>query len=163
MRLSPRSSFALISLVSIVSLAGGLALGEFARLQPCYLCNFQRLLYIVLAIFALCGALMPAGRKFWAVLVGLTALGGVATAVQQSWMQYAPQQVVECGFGEPTLVERIVDWLGMQWPAMFMVTGTCTVKDWVFLGLSLANWSALCFSMLFAVSLWLLFRREPRR
>ena len=163
MRLSPRCSFALISLVSIVSLAGGLALGEFARLQPCYLCNFQRLLYIVLAIFALCGALMAVWRKFWAVLVGLTALGGVATAVQQSWMQYAPQQVVECGIGEPTLVERIVDWLGMQWPAMFMVTGACTVKDWVFLGLSLANWSALCFFLLFAVSLWLLFQREPGR
>jgi len=43
---------------------------------------------------------------------------------------------------------------------MFMVTGFCTNKEWVFLGLSLANWSALCFLLLLAGVLWLLFRRE---
>jgi disulfide bond formation protein DsbB len=41
------------------------------------------------------------------------------------------------------------------------VTGFCTNKDWVFLGLSLANWSGLCFFLLFAGAAWLLFRRDP--
>lgn len=159
MRFSTRIVFVLLALSSLGLLAAGLILGELARLQPCHLCNFQRVLYIVLAFFALCGALMPGLRRLWGALVALVALGGVATALQQSWMQYAPQKAIECGIGDPTLVEQIVDWLGMQWPSMFMVTGFCTNKDWVFLGLSLANWSALCFLSLLAVAASLLLRR----
>lgn len=42
---------------------------------------------------------------------------------------------------------------------MFMVTGLCTVKDRVFLGLSLANGSALCFLALAGVAVWQVLRR----
>ena len=159
MRLSTRIVFAALAIVSLGLLAAGLVLGELARLQPCYLCNFQRLLYIVLAVIGVCGALILAGGRFWAALFGLVAQGGVITAVQQSWMQYAPQDAIECGFGDPTVLEQVVNWLGVQWPAMFMVTGLCTVKDWVFLGLSLANWSALCFLALTGVAVWQMLRR----
>jgi len=162
-RLSNRRVFALLVTVSLGLVAAGLVLGELAHLHPCHLCNFQRLLYIVLAFFALCGVLLPGWRRLWCVLVGLTAIGGAISAVQQSWMQYVPQQPIECGFGDPTLVERIVDWLGAQWPAMFMVTGFCTSKEWIFLGLSLANWSVLCFLALLGVALWLGCRRETVR
>ncbi len=152
MRISDRGIFGGLAVVSLGLLAGGLALGEAFRLQPCYWCNFQRFLYWVLACVGLAGAL----------LAGLTALAGVFAAGKQSWMQYAPQNAVECGFGDPTLVERLVDWLGSVWPSMFMVTGLCKDKDWVFLGLSLANWSGVCFCVLFGVSLWALFRRPVR-
>jgi len=160
MRLSSRTVFSLLASAALVLLAAGLIIGELARLHPCHLCNFQRLLYMVLACFALCGVLLPHWRKLWSVLVGLTAIWGVVTALQQSWMQYAPQQAIECGFGDPTLVEQIVNWLGVQWPAMFMVTGFCTNKEWVVLGLSLANWSGVCFFLLFSCAVWLLLRRE---
>jgi disulfide bond formation protein DsbB len=162
-RLSTRRVFALLATASLGLVAVGLVLGELAKLHPCHLCNFQRLLYLVLAFFALCGVLLPGWRRLWCVLVGLTAVGGVTSAVQQSWMQYLPQQAIECGFGDPTLVERIVDWLGAQWPAMFMVTGFCTSKEWIFLGLSLANWSVLCFLALLGVAVWLGCRRETVR
>jgi disulfide bond formation protein DsbB len=46
----------------------------------------------------------------------------------------------------PNLIERLVDWLGMQWPSMFLATGFCTSKEWVFLRLSMANWSMLIFA-----------------
>lgn len=162
MRFSSRLAFALLATASLGLLFSGLILGELFRLQPCYLCNFQRFLYMVLAFFALLGVAIPAWRKPWCILFGLTALGGVAAAIEQSWMQYAPQLTTECGFGDPTLVERIVDWLGTQWPSMFMVTGFCTVKDWVFLGLSLANWSVVCFFMLLVCSIWLFFRQSTK-
>lgn len=162
MRISDRRVFGGLAVVSLGLLAGGLALGEAFRLQPCYWCNFQRLLYMVLACVGLGGALLPGGRRLWALLAGLTALAGVFAAGQQSWMQYAPQNAVECGFGDPTLVERLVDWLGNLWPSMFMVTGLCKDKDWVLFGLSLANWSGVCFFALFCVSLWALFRRPVR-
>ncbi len=154
MRLSSRSVFFLQALSALGLLGAGLLLGEWLRLQPCYLCNFQRFLYLLLAFFALCGVLVPGWRRLWSVLIGLTALGGVITAGYQSWMQYAPQLATECGFGEPTLLEQIVNWLSLKWPAMFMVTGFCTNKEWVFLGLSLANWSVVCFLLLLCVSVW---------
>lgn len=162
MSLSHRSVFALQAVASFGLLACGLVVGEVARLQPCHLCNLQRLIYIVLGFFALGGVALPRWRRFWSVGVALTAGGGVVAAAQQSWMQYAPQLATECGFGDPTLSEQLINWLGVQWPAMFMVTGFCTNKEWVFLGLSLANWSALCFVLLLASALWLLFRRETR-
>lgn len=139
--------------------AAGLVIGELFRLQPCPLCIFQRVLYILLTFFALSGWAMPAGRKMWSGLAWLTAGGGLSTALYQSWLQLAPDVSRECGFGEPTLIERLVDWLGMQWPAMFMATGFCSSKDWLFLGLSMANWSAVCFSGFLLLSAWLLFRR----
>ena len=162
MRFSTRVVFTLLLAFSLGLLAAGLVLGVMARLQPCYLCIFQRLIYITVAIFALGGVLVPAWRRLWAVLVGLTALGGVSTALYQSWMQFAPELVNECGVGQPTLLEQIVDWFGMRWPSLFMVTGFCTNKDWVFLGLSLANWSVLCFAALLVGAVVLLRRCQPQ-
>ncbi len=162
MRFSSRSVFFLLTVTPLALLGAGLLLGEWLRLQPCYLCNFQRFLYLVLAFFALCGVVMPGWRRLWSALIGLAALGGVATAGQQSWMQYAPQLATECGFGDPTLLEQVVNWLSLKWPAMFMVTGFCTQKDWVFLGFSLANWSVVCFLLLFCVSVWQ-YTRKIRR
>lgn len=163
MRLSSRSAFALLATASLGLLAAGLLVGELAKLQPCHLCNLQRLIYLVLAFFALCGVLLPDWRSLWSFLVALAAAGGVVAAVQQSWMQYAPQLATECGFGDPSLTEQLINWLGVKWPAMFMVTGFCTNKEWIFLGLSLANWSGICFLLLLVGALRLLLRREKRR
>ena len=160
MRQSTRIPFLFLTLAPLGLLGGGVFLGAVMHIQPCYLCNFQRFLYMSLIVFGLGGLLINGWPRFWAALYGATALGGVAAAAYQSWMQYAPQSVVECGIGERTLIEQFVDWLGMQWPQMFMVTGFCTSRDWVFLGLSLANWSVLCFLGLAAIAGWLLFRRD---
>ena len=151
---SRRVVFGLLAIASSGLLASGLILGELVHLEPCYLCNFQRLLYMVIAVLSACACLLDRWPRIWGLLIGLTALWGVASAVEQSWMQFAPDQVTECGFSDPTLVETIVNWLSAKWPAMFMVTGFCTVKDWVFLGLSLANWSALCFLALAGIAYW---------
>lgn len=158
--LTPRFVFGSMAVISSGLLASGLILGEVAHLEPCYLCNFQRLLYIVIALLSLCACLSDRWPRFWGTLAGLTALWGVVSAAQQSWMQYVPDEVAECGFSDPTVVETIINYLSAKWPAMFMVTGLCTVKDWVFLGLSLANWSLLCFLALAGVAFRMVFRRS---
>lgn len=163
MRFSTRFIFALLAFASCGLIAAGLVLGELAGLHPCHLCNLQRLLYMVFGVFSLFGVLLPDWRKVWSVVLAIVAAGGVIAAVQQSWMQYAPQQAIECGFGDPTLAEQLINWLGTQWPAMFMVTGFCTNKEWIFLGLSLANWSALCFFGLLCLATWQFLRKEPAR
>ncbi|MBL8374927.1 disulfide bond formation protein B [Accumulibacter sp.] len=159
MRVSLRACFGLLALAAIGLTLAGWWIGEWMKLQPCPLCIFQRLLYLLIAFLALAGMLMPAWSRLWALLLGLTAAGGLATAAYQSWLQYLPDASMECGLGDPTLIERIVDWFGLRWPALFMATGFCTSKDWLFLGLSMAVWSALCFLAFLVAAGVLLARR----
>ena len=161
--LSDRVCFAVLAIGASGLVAAGLILGDVMRLQPCHLCILQRVIYLAFGVVAAGGVVKPGWRRFWCVVLMLVAAGGVVAAGQQSWMQYAPELATECGFGEPTLTEQLVNWLGMQWPAMFMVTGFCTQKDWVFLGLSLANWSVFCFLGLLAGAVWLLLRKKALR
>jgi disulfide bond formation protein DsbB len=50
--------------------------------------------------------------------------------------------------------------LSRVWQTLIKGTGECAVVDWTFLGLSIAEWSAACFALLFFYALWLAFRRR---
>lgn len=157
-----RTAFALVALAAIALVGAGLVIGELMRLNPCPLCIFQRLLYLLLAFWAICGVVLPGARRFWGLLIAATAAGGIATAGYQTWMQLYPELAVQCGYGEMNLVEKLVDWLGMQWPFMFMATGFCTSKESI-LGLTMANWSIPCFLAFLVAGLWIgLARRFAR-
>lgn len=159
-----RFAFCTLALASFSLVASGVMLGDLVRLPPpCALCILQRFLYLVYCFWALCGLAMPGAHRFWCIPLALTAAGGIVAAGWQSWMEYAPHLVTECGFGEPALYERLVNWLGAQWPSLFMVTGFCTQQDWHFLGLSLANWSVLFFLGLLLGAIGLFFWRERPR
>jgi disulfide bond formation protein DsbB len=140
-----RAWFAALALGAFGLVAAGMELQNLLRLAPCPLCIFQRLLYMVIGVVALLGAFAPAGRLLWAVLIALTAAGGAAVAGYQTWMQAFPHLATECSYSDPNAIERLVEWLGMQWPSLFLATGFCSGRDWEFLGLSLANWSLLMF------------------
>ncbi|EKE17121.1 MAG: hypothetical protein ACD_10C00608G0002 [uncultured bacterium] len=141
-----RAWFATLALGCFGLVAIGMELQAILHLAPCPLCIFQRLLYLAIGALALFGFLWPAIRLAWAGLIGLLALLGAAVAGYQTWMQAFPELATECGYAEPNAIERLVDWLGMQSPSMFLATGFCTSRDWVFLGLSMANWSLLVFA-----------------
>jgi disulfide bond formation protein DsbB len=157
--LSVRASFAVISVAAFALVGSGLLIGELMRLNPCPLCIFQRVLYLAVAVVAMLAMLVPRVRKAWGGLIGLISAGGLATALYQSWLQLYPESATQCGFGEPNLIEQLVDWLGMQWPFMFMATGFCTSKEYI-LGLTMANWSIFCFSGFLLLGVWVGWRRQ---
>lgn len=159
-RLSARAGFAVLAAASAGLVGSGLVIGELMRINPCPLCIFQRVLYLAVAAAALLGVAAPGARRVWGGLIGLISAGGLATALYQSWMQLYPESAAQCGFGEPNLIEQLVDWLGMQWPFMFMATGFCTTKEYI-LGLTMANWSILCFSGFLLAGVWVGWR-PPR-
>jgi disulfide bond formation protein DsbB len=152
--------FAALALGTFGLVAAGMELQQLLRLAPCPLCIFQRLLFLVVGALALGGALLPVARQPLAALIAAVGAGGVAVAGYQSWMQAFPHLATECGYSDPNAIERLVDWLGMQWPAMFLATGFCTSRDWVFLGLSLANWSLLAFAGVVVLAVLLIMRRD---
>jgi len=155
-----RAWFATLALGCFGLVAIGLELQGLFRLAPCPLCIFQRVLYLAIGGLALLGLLWPALHLAWGGLIGLVALLGIGVAGYQSWMQAFPELATECGYADPSLIERLVDWLGMQAPAMFLATGFCSSKDWVFLELSMANWSLLVFAGILAYALLLLVRKN---
>jgi disulfide bond formation protein DsbB len=144
-----RAWFATLGLGCLGLVAIGMELQTLLHLAPCPLCIFQRLLYIVIGIVGLFGFVWPAGRMFWAVLAEGLGLLGFGVAAYQTWMQAYPDLAPACSFTDPNAIERLVDWLGMEWPSMFLATGFCTSRDWEFLGLSMANWSVLVFAGIF--------------
>jgi len=155
-----RAWFATLSLGCFGLVAIGMELQSMLRLAPCPFCIFQRLLYLVIGGLALLGFLWPVVRLAWAGLIGLLALLGAGVAGYQTWMQAFPELATECGYAEPNVIERLVDWLGMQWPSMFLATGFCTSREWVFLGLSMANWSLLIFAGIVGYAVVFLTRKD---
>jgi disulfide bond formation protein DsbB len=61
--------------------------------------------------------------------------------------------------GEPGLIERLIEWLGEKLPELFLATGFCEEAELSILGLTLANWAMLSFSLFFLAALWALFRK----
>lgn len=149
--------FALLSAACFGLLAAGLTIGVLFNLQPCPFCIFQRVLYIVIGFAALIGAVlgnMPRVRWGAALLGVAAALAGLVTASYQTYMQLFPTSIIECGFSEPTAIERFVDVLGTYWEFMFLATGLCSSVDWTFLGLSMANWSIPAFTTFGVLLVW---------
>ena len=87
-------------------------------------------------------------------LVVLIAGFGAFVAARQSWLQWNPPEIMTCGRDFFGMIEAFP--LRRAIPMIFRGTGDCSVIDWTFLGLSIANWSFLCFSAIavVAVALW---------
>lgn len=155
-----RAWFATLGLGCLGLVAFGMGLQTLLKLAPCPLCIFQRLLYIVIGIVGLLGFILPAARMLWAALAAGLGIFGAGVAAYQTWMQAFPHLAPECSFTDPNAIERVVDWLGTEWPSLFLATGFCTSREWEFLGLSMANWSVLIFAGI-VVYAGLLFRHKP--
>lgn len=158
-----RAWFATLGLGCLGLVAVGMELQTLLRLSPCPFCIFQRLLYLLIGCIGVIGCVVPAGRLLLAPLAGGLGLFGFGVAAYQSWMQAYPDLAPECSFTNPNAIERLVDWLGMQYPSLFLATGFCTSREWEFLGMSMANWSVLFFAGIVGYSVLLFLRNSSTR
>ncbi|WML92179.1 disulfide bond formation protein B [Thiothrix lacustris] len=150
-----------IGLIALSLAASSFVLTALLDLHPCYLCIFQRLLFMLIGVFALL-AVTGFGEKVWGGLVLLLAGVGTATATYQTWLQLQPPGEVSCAGGQPNLIEQLVYFLSDHVPALFEVTGLCEDEELVILGLSLANWALVSFLSAFVAAAWALFRKQNR-
>ncbi len=151
-----RAWFATLAFGCFSVVAMGMALQHMLNLAPCPLCIFQRLLYLLVGAVAMLGFLAPVLQLPAAGLVGLLALLGFGVSVWQSWMQAYPHLAPTCNFTDPNLIERLVYWLGSEFPDWFLATGLCTSREWELFGLSMANWSVFLFAGIFAYAVLLM-------
>lgn len=159
LKLTSRRAWLGIGLVSLALAASSMILTPLLGLNACYLCVFQRFVFMLVGLFGLLASTGYFERGFGSVALALTALGAGA-AGHQSWLQAQPEGSVSCIGGEPNLIERLSYFLAEAMPSLFNVTGFCADEELVILGLSLANWALVAFSASFMLGVWTLLARR---
>lgn len=144
---TPRTLWFVLAAACAGLVVASLVLTGWLDLHPCHLCIFQRLSYMLLALLFLAAGLLaarPVARWFGFLALPLAGCGA-GVALYQSWLQWQPPGSISCMGGQPSLIERLVEWLGQIQPELFLATGFCEEAELTILKLSLANWSALGF------------------
>ena len=159
----------LLNVLIFIACAGLLGYGYFLQfhegLEPCPLCIFQRVCYLGIGLTALIAAIhnpMQLGTRIYGAVTALIAVGGGLFAGRQVWLQHLPKnEVPECGPGLEYWVKTLP--IAETIKRVFRGTGDCAKVDWTFLSLSIAEWSLICFALLFlAAVLFLIYRPVTR-
>ena len=152
--MSFRLAAALAALACALLLGFGYYLQYVRGLEPCPLCLVQRGFYYAVMATCIVAAIHGRGALAYGGLAALFAAGGLATAGRQVWLQHLPpEKVPACG---PDLFFMLDNFpLSRVVRTLVAGTGECAVVDWTFLGLSIAEWSALWFAALLVYALWL--------
>ena len=144
----PRRWFNLAGALSCAGLLGFAYYLQFHEgLDPCPLCIFQRIGFIMIGVVFLLAFLHNPGRtggRIYGSILMLVALAGAAIAARHVWLQQLPpDQVPDCGPGLDYMLEvfPLTETLKMA----FTGSGECAEVSWSFLGLSMPMWSLLWF------------------
>ena len=160
--ISQRMIFSIIFTVCIGLLGFGLYLEHAVGLEPCPLCIFQRVAYIVIGLLALIAAIHNPQKLFEKIYTGLiliTSLCGAGIAGRQIWLQHLPEdKIPECGPGLEYMLDAFpfTDALRM----ILSGSGECAEVQWTFLSFSIAEWSIVCFSGLIIACIAMLIRQK---
>jgi disulfide bond formation protein DsbB len=131
------------------------------ELEPCPLCITQRAFVILTGLLALIAALHNPqgwGRRLYALLCTLAALGGAAVAGRHVWLQHLPEDLAPaCG---PSL-EYMLDTLPLSetFALVMMGDGNCADTVWTLLGFSIPEQTLALFLLLAGLSLYQMLRR----
>lgn len=155
MRSSYRAVFLAGFVVCVLLLAFALFAEHYWGMFPCPLCIFQRIAFLVMALFFLAGGLHAPGapaRWLYTGGVWLGGLFGVAVAGRHLWIQALPAgQVPSCG---PPL-----DYLFSAFPfaeafrLVFTGSGECAKVEPI-LGLPMPAWTLFWFVVLLVAAAW---------
>lgn len=130
-------------------------------LDPCPLCSLQRLAVIALGVVFLVATLHDPsgwGRRVYAGLLAIAALGGAGVAAWHVRMQnLPPDQVPSCGPGLDYMLDTLplTEVLGK----IFSGSGECADVVWQFLGLSMPGWVFVWMVALGGAGVWNNLRR----
>ena len=163
-RLDLTRKLALAGFLVCTGLVGfALFLQYFRGLEPCPLCMIQRVFFIALGFVFLIAAIAgPSGFfvKVYGVIAVVLAISGAGFAIRHVWLQWYPPAMESCTADLFTQLQRLP--FGSVIERALYATGDCARIDWTLLGLSIAQWSLLCFVALAILSVVYL-TRKPRR
>jgi len=156
-------SFCFIGFASCAGLiAAALYFQHVDGLDPCPLCIFQRVAFMVMGTLFMIAALhnpKHAGMRIYGSLTSVTGLIGIAVAARHVWLQNAPEErVPECGPGLDFMIEVLPFRVMLE--KVLMGSGECAEVSWTFLGISMPAWSLIWLLLLTALSVRLVLSRS---
>jgi disulfide bond formation protein DsbB len=145
--LGPRRIYAGVAAAALGLIGAALFMQHVVGLNPCPLCIFQRIAYLLLALAAgLAAWRAPRGSSRAFGLAGIVfALVGAGIAAWHVRLLQAPESLA-CGPGLHVMLDNFP--LTQVLPRVFAGTGDCADASSVFLGISLAGWSLVGFVVL---------------
>jgi len=160
--IKPRAGF-LIVFACCASLLGFAFYKQHVEyIDPCPLCIFQRVAFMWMGLFALLAALHNPGRggkKVYGALILSGVVFGLSVAGRHIWMQHLPaDQVPECGPGLNYMLQNFP--LKEALTSVFKGSGSCAQQKWVWLGLSMPEWTMIWYLGLGFLTLRVLRRDE---
>ena len=123
-------------------------------LEPCPMCILQRYAFIVVGVIALVAAIHDPdllGRRIYSGLSVVMAATGGGVAMRHVYLEHYPPKIFDCGADVGFMLEAFP--LTQALPMIFRGTGDCTKVLWRFLGLSIAEWSLICFVLLLVAAI----------
>jgi disulfide bond formation protein DsbB len=157
--LSVRQGY-LVAFLIILLIMGFIFLLQSQGIVPCPLCLLQRMMMIFLSLTFFMGMLFPFKKKgnlFVGIMGIIITSAGMLLAGRQAWLQHMPPVGNGgCGVSLQYLFSLLplTDVMKLVWQG-----GTeCSELGWVFLHLSLAEWSFILFGLFFIFLGWQLKR-----
>ena len=130
-------------------------------LAPCPMCILQRYAFILIGILALISLTISSRNIFSSIfdwLIILFAGLGAGIAMRHVWLEHNPPEIMDCGADLGFVVDTFP--LAQALPMIFRGTGDCSVVLWRFLGLSIAEWALVSFTIILLVELWRVIRKN---
>ena len=162
MKANPRVLYLVMFLACAGLIGFALYLQHSLGLEPCPMCILQRYAFIVLGLLALIAAIHGpglVGRRIYSGLLVMVGATGAGIAIRHVYLEHNPPKIFDCGADVGYMLESFK--LTEALPMIFRGTGDCTKVPWRFLGLSIAEWSLICFGLLIiAAVLALMMRRR---
>ena len=138
-----------IAFVAFAAVGAALLSQHLLDMLPCAWCILQRMIFILIGVVAMLGAIVPARpiRRLAMIVTLILSAVGVAAAWHQ-WTVAAAQ--FSC---DQTLADRIVSGSGLDaaMPWLFGIYATCMDASVSILGLDFAVWSLLLYAV-FAIA-----------
>jgi disulfide bond formation protein DsbB len=145
---NPRLIFGAMFVVCAGLVGFGLYLQHGKGLEPCPMCVLQRYAFVAIAAIALIAALHDpriTGRRIYGAVLALAAATGGSIAIRHVYLEHNPSPVHDCGADFGYMIESFP--LADLLPMIFKGTGDCTKVPWRFLGLSIAEWALIWFTI----------------
>jgi protein dithiol:quinone oxidoreductase len=154
------------NLLGFAACAGLLAYAYYAQfvlhLEPCPLCIFQRVGIFAVGMFFLAAAAHDPigwGRRVYASLLGLAALGTIGVAARQLYIQNLPAgSVPACGASLDFMLK--VFSLSEVLVKVLTGSGECAKVTWRFVGLAMPAWVLISAILLGGWGLFVNLRRQ---
>ncbi|MCE9687423.1 MULTISPECIES: disulfide bond formation protein DsbB [Shewanella] len=142
-----RNAWLILTLSALALEVAALSFQYLMKLDPCVMCIYQRLAVFGLLGAGLMGLVAPGNllcRCLAALVWGISASWGLKIALALVALQTDPSPFATCAF-----LPEFPSWMPLhQWlPSVFMPTGMCTDIPWMFMGVTMAQWMVVAFSL----------------